>query len=446
MNGLSSLIWVTCSWIASHLASSGAPETSTQVVISSSGTSILAANSSNSAICSGVASSGGDQHGFWPELLHPLVHPLADRRGDRLDVELRRRPRLEPGLLELLRVPGRVAGPLERPDRDVVGPDVVGMAVAAELVVGRDDVRLVAAGPARSAARPPRRCRPARTSADRGCRRCPSSRSRGSRGSPTRSRRGGPSPARARRPGSRPGGGGCRACPCRGRRSRRARRASRSRGPRDGRPRRPWPSPRRSRSSRRRDGRGRSSRSGGGGAVSFGHGLDASAPRTSGPCSRAAEWRRRSGHDRSDPASPAGGVLPADRAGTDGPRSTIVPETPDEVAFVAYGEDCILSGRTVLDGDRLTRHAQRRTTSTRSSASPSSGSTTARRSQVDEVVVARDELWLVHASGPRGDVGAASHTAPQHVAMKMGPYEVRGFYPRPARRRSDRRASADASR
>ena len=30
MNGLSSLIWVTCSWIASHLASSGAPEMSTR--------------------------------------------------------------------------------------------------------------------------------------------------------------------------------------------------------------------------------------------------------------------------------------------------------------------------------------------------------------------------------------------------------------------------------
>ena len=66
MNGLSSLIWVTCSWIASHLASSGAPETSTQVVIVSSGTSIFAANASNSAICSGVASSGGAQNDFLP--------------------------------------------------------------------------------------------------------------------------------------------------------------------------------------------------------------------------------------------------------------------------------------------------------------------------------------------------------------------------------------------
>ena len=43
MNGLSLLIWVTCSWIAAHLASSGAPSMSIQVVIDSSGTSIFAA-------------------------------------------------------------------------------------------------------------------------------------------------------------------------------------------------------------------------------------------------------------------------------------------------------------------------------------------------------------------------------------------------------------------
>ena len=47
--------------------------------------------------------------------------------------------------------------------------------------------------------------------------------------------------------------------------------------------------------------------------------------------------------------------------------------------------------------------------------------------QVDEVVVARDELYLVHASGPRGDAARRRHTVPKHVAMKVGPYEVQGF-------------------
>jgi hypothetical protein len=44
----------------------------------------------------------------------------------------------------MLRIPGRIAGPFERPDRDVVGPDVVRMPVPAELVVGRHHVGSVA--------------------------------------------------------------------------------------------------------------------------------------------------------------------------------------------------------------------------------------------------------------------------------------------------------------
>ena len=79
MNPLWSLIWVTCSWMASHLALSGAPDTSIQVVICSSGTSILAANSSISAICSGVASSAGAHHGFWPaSTIRALIFSRTD--------------------------------------------------------------------------------------------------------------------------------------------------------------------------------------------------------------------------------------------------------------------------------------------------------------------------------------------------------------------------------
>ena len=42
MNEESAAIWVTCSWIAAHLRSSGSPEMSIHVVIDSSGTSIFA--------------------------------------------------------------------------------------------------------------------------------------------------------------------------------------------------------------------------------------------------------------------------------------------------------------------------------------------------------------------------------------------------------------------
>jgi len=48
--------------------------------------------------------------------------------------------------------------------------------------------------------------------------------------------------------------------------------------------------------------------------------------------------------------------------------------------------------------------------------------------RVDEVIVPREELWLVHATGPRGSVARRTRTAPQYVAVKMGPYSVRGFF------------------
>jgi hypothetical protein len=48
-------------------------------VISSSGTSIFAADSSNSAICSGVASSGGDQNDFLPSsCIFALIRSRTD--------------------------------------------------------------------------------------------------------------------------------------------------------------------------------------------------------------------------------------------------------------------------------------------------------------------------------------------------------------------------------
>jgi hypothetical protein len=97
-----------------------------------------------------------------------------------------------------------------------------------------------------------------------------------------------------------------------------------------------------------------------------------------------------------------------------------------EVAFVAYGEDCILSGRTVLDADRLSDMLNA------ADEYALVGVTVERLDdgmplQVDEIVVPRDELYLVHASGPRGDAARRRHTLPKHVAMKVGPYEVQGY-------------------
>lgn len=99
----------------------------------------------------------------------------------------------------------------------------------------------------------------------------------------------------------------------------------------------------------------------------------------------------------------------------------------NDVAFVAYGEDCILSGRTILDADRLTdmlnahdEYALEGVTVERlDSGEPM---------EVAEIVVPRDEIILVHASGPRGDPARRHRTMPQHLALGMGPYEVRGYF------------------
>jgi hypothetical protein len=100
----------------------------------------------------------------------------------------------------------------------------------------------------------------------------------------------------------------------------------------------------------------------------------------------------------------------------------------DDVAFVAYGKDCIMSGRAVLNADRLTDmlndHDQYLV----------SGLVVERFDEIapfaldDEIAVPRDEIYLVHASGPRGDANRRHRTMPQHLALMMGPYKVRGFF------------------
>jgi hypothetical protein len=109
------------------------------------------------------------------------------------------------------------------------------------------------------------------------------------------------------------------------------------------------------------------------------------------------------------------------------PSDEAAPDGREEVDFVAYGEDCILFGRTRLEGDRLSdmlnahdEYALFGVSVERFDGGPPL--------EVADVVVPRDELWLVHATGPRGPVARRHRTSQQHVAIKMGPFSVRGFY------------------
>jgi hypothetical protein len=102
------------------------------------------------------------------------------------------------------------------------------------------------------------------------------------------------------------------------------------------------------------------------------------------------------------------------------------PDLPPEVDFVAYAEDCVLSGRVRLAADRLTdmlnAHEEYELVDVnveRLDGGPASA--------VDVIVAARDEILLVHAAGPRGERERRTKTITHRVTAQTGPYHVRGF-------------------
>ncbi|HEY7701253.1 MAG TPA: hypothetical protein VIB02_03000 [Candidatus Limnocylindrales bacterium] len=96
------------------------------------------------------------------------------------------------------------------------------------------------------------------------------------------------------------------------------------------------------------------------------------------------------------------------------------------VDFVAYAEDCTLSGRTRLEADRLTdmlnEHDEVQLVDVLFQSLADRASV-----EVREVVVPRDDLLLVHATGPRGDMTRRTRTRQTYVSIETGPFGVRGF-------------------
>jgi hypothetical protein len=101
---------------------------------------------------------------------------------------------------------------------------------------------------------------------------------------------------------------------------------------------------------------------------------------------------------------------------------------PPQVEFVAYAEDCLLSGYVRLGADRLTDllddHDELQLVDVHVQGLDASTG-----SQVPEIVVRRDELLLVHAGDPRGNRGRRRRTLQHPVAIQAGPYHVRGYLP-----------------
>jgi hypothetical protein len=97
-----------------------------------------------------------------------------------------------------------------------------------------------------------------------------------------------------------------------------------------------------------------------------------------------------------------------------------------EVEFVAYGEDCLLSGRLRLDAERLTdmlnAHDEYQLVDVMVERLDGASAV-----EVREVLVRRDELLLVHATGPRGSQARRQRTRQHPLAVQIGPYHIRGY-------------------
>lgn len=118
---------------------------------------------------------------------------------------------------------------------------------------------------------------------------------------------------------------------------------------------------------------------------------------------------------------------PADRAASDGLTFEAgAPDTGPILDFAAYGEDCLLSGRIRMPADRLTDmlndHDELELIDVLVE-----GLADGRSAEAPSIVVTRDDLLLVQATGPRGNQGRRHRTRPHPVALQVGPYHVRGY-------------------
>lgn len=100
--------------------------------------------------------------------------------------------------------------------------------------------------------------------------------------------------------------------------------------------------------------------------------------------------------------------------------------TTQLVEFVAYGEDCVLSGVVRMAADRLTDMLNDHDEYLLVDVLVE-GLAGDRAVEVTEVLVRREELLLVAAAGPRGNQGRRHRTRSHPVAIQMGPYQVRGY-------------------
>lgn len=101
------------------------------------------------------------------------------------------------------------------------------------------------------------------------------------------------------------------------------------------------------------------------------------------------------------------------------------PDGP-EVELSAYAEDCRLFGRVRLDAARLTDLLNTHEALVLVDVLVErllDGSVV----EIPELSVTRDELLVVEATGPRGDPARRTRAHRHPLAVKLGPYELRGY-------------------
>ncbi len=105
--------------------------------------------------------------------------------------------------------------------------------------------------------------------------------------------------------------------------------------------------------------------------------------------------------------------------------ASAAPIQPD-IEFSAYTEDCRLFGHLRLDGERLTDMLNALDELALVGVMVES-LTDDVAFEVAELVISRDELLVVEASGPRGNPNRRVRARPFPIGVQLGPYLTRGY-------------------
>ena len=115
-----------------------------------------------------------------------------------------------------------------------------------------------------------------------------------------------------------------------------------------------------------------------------------------------------------------------------GPESPAEPDRPStapkvqQVEFVAYAADCILSGQLQLGAERVSDLLNDNMEFELVDVLVED-LTGGQGVVIRSIEVRREELLIVHASGPRGNAGRRNRTRQHPIVAKTGPYEVHGY-------------------